>query len=1292
MKQISCVICVLAFSIVTCCISVTAASTAACTFINESFHVAANCTERITATDPLNVVIEMRGVVVPLNLIGAISNVTVIVRDVVRSVDDPSWATLEAMILVSGTQVSGVSLMLTNVTLLHTSLSLILVSNPASGVGLQRVAVSLTGCDISLFAAPLTRCLIGIVGTSQYHNVTIGIVRSRLAMQWEQYRDADDFALGLVYIGPMLEQPSSGLTLHVNDTNITLTVTTVPDAVFSEKTCTYFGVLVVNQPQRDRPVTLTAADVLFWKLRLHAADTPIAHMSMSVATIFSPLDTRALTTIGWNMRVVQSFLNMTGQDTAVVFMWTAATTEGAHIEVSSSDVNLYRRGLGSMTKLSCESSIVKGDGANFVSTDVLIRDVVGVAETGAGDPTNASVVDASAGSSASIVHLGRMSQVSVTVDRVVINISITFGYVSKKQQINVNAFCASALLLDSANLVLIFASNFTVTNSTITASSVLSYSSVFKAFPNAMMYLTNVGLFTVTVSMVSSRCVASDVTFVAAGIVSPILTATDTSFDITVAFAVTQTGLWSMGGKPSSNSSALDEASVSHNNHILMERVTFDHDVAAEDARWDAMPVASREVTMRRHEIGVLAFISNHTNNTMTLRSVYSRATRFMVHTLIVMGAQPLPSFLQTQPDIAEVLHVFSTGAQLFNSTLLVDSCVFVNGSLVALIYTQPLSVASQLPARLSVINSTFVSPALSLYEGGAVTRIFTAVAKPFPRLSAHITNSRFIGYEYVIHPLSVNWSNMALERFDDAFDFRCVALNGAPLTKQDSGVPSNRLLRVIGLPDECRLVVSATASLTNSRELPVPLAPRTQRADLVMSPYLTTATAVASLVSPLTAILMQRSIAALALAGCDADISDPPAASDSPLQLQLGNVTTGGYVRGAVVGNVVFLACACTLGVLVGLFATRGEQHALSAGAWLVHAARAVGLPGLALAPLSLLLQPTVTMSVLALGALDGDAAGVVLGLVGLAVYLAPCAYLGWMTTVRLQCHAIPAVPSRHHAAAPSASPAAFLHVAHLLVAERVKWVSRGRAARVYHVHFGGVFEGYVGHRTWFVWVEVGTGVAFGLLTGFQPSTDAGCRAQLWVNVALSAAILASVALWPYNGLLWNVNYAVNAAVMMVVAVLLVLNDDDASGVVAMVAAWVAVAFTICDQLLTLHYQGGLKGLVATWLGSAQQIVGQAPPPRTFFDNEATAQHRGVRRNARSAPLDVKRPRMHATIPSAIPSTAWLRSTTPQLRLETLVFLACRRTAEQHPAARHHQAKGKHPIVRSKSFQSIIP
>ncbi|CUG89473.1 membrane-associated protein, putative [Bodo saltans] len=243
----------------------------------------------------------------------------------------------------------------------------------------------------------------------------------------------------------------------------------------------------------------------------------------------------------------------------------------------------------------------------------------------------------------------------------------------------------------------------------------------------------------------------------------------------------------------------------------------------------------------------------------------------------------------------------------------------------------------------------------------------------------------------------------------------------------------------------------------------------------------------------------------------------------------------------------------------------------------------------------MSLLLQPTVTMSVLSLSALGGGGGDVVLGLIGLTVYIVPCVYLGWMTTARLQCIAIPELSTTRKRRGQEAHPSKIPIVVEVLVAERVKWVSQRREARVYYRHFGAVFEGYVGGRTWFVWIEMGTGLAYGVLTGFEPSTDAGCRAQLWVNFVLSVAILASAALWPYNGLLWNLNYALNAAVMMAVAVLMVLKDDDASGVVAMVAAWVAVAFTLFDTTL--------RAVVGGLANALRRLVGLIPRDTTLWN-----------------------------------------------------------------------------------------
>ncbi|CUG53875.1 membrane-associated protein, putative [Bodo saltans] len=307
----------------------------------------------------------------------------------------------------------------------------------------------------------------------------------------------------------------------------------------------------------------------------------------------------------------------------------------------------------------------------------------------------------------------------------------------------------------------------------------------------------------------------------------------------------------------------------------------------------------------------------------------------------------------------------------------------------------------------------------------------------------------------------------------------------------------------------------------------------------------------------------------------------------DSPLQLKIGRDSAGSSHRGTVVGNLaVFAICVFASLLLVALLYSGGsppsptsdleapanvaditaaekQSSQLSArfASLVCHAAK-LRLPGMYFVVVSLLLQPTVTASLLIL-IYGEDGSDAVIGAAGFfATILVVCGIGRVLDPRRVHFRAVARrmrVGSNHHdnsdqenddpnsfaerrlrsnrSARWGATMVAVLEWCQNAEMAKVRWCPRhNHSDKLFVQRYGFLFEGCNDRRHWWLMVEMLCTVVIGILSGIVPNSEMSCLAIAWCALAVCVcAFLAVVALHPMNSqvetivvnLLWGAQVA---------------------------------------------------------------------------------------------------------------------------------------------------------------------
>lgn len=924
---------------------------------------------------------------------------------------------------------------------------------------------------------------------------------------------------------------------------------------------------VVNETVTD--VSLTLKDTTCW-----VGET--AHMSTAVQ-LFGVFDEQGFNATNITFIAISSSMNLTGHDQAIVFELEAVPS-AVSIRVSMVACHVYLRAGGpgdKGTSMAREASIVKFDKSIVADSNVFLEGLV--VDISAQGPTLAFDEDQSPGITAIVMHVGVAHRSVVLLRNIVGFLAIPFSYPSRipQDRAKMVSTSTSALLVDSDGLSKRGASSvgsrFEVDGCRLTLSQTFYPSELVLAGPFGFIVAS--GLFSLTISSVNASFVARNCVVVQGGLYVP---------STASLFAASDFGVFATGAVPRANAST-----VLVGNTITIINVSITHDDVSAARLRATVPLAVVPFMSEILRCNVLIVSGVHEKTSVTLHAVHQVSLKLSVTLLVLRGAT-----MPDNPFYAIVLEQMGIGqpvTQLRDAVVAARSIHVLNGSIMALQSTSRIQSYEGAGLSLSVADSTFAapSPSSSAFTTG------DAASKPLPMIELALRLVNFTGYRSLVSDRFpfINWTNQNRVGAD-RFALDCLLWDGEPLFGQSQSAAMN----VVGIPrayigrqsNECPGPhITPTQELTQTRVLIVPYVRRSQLGSSTSS-LLTLGAIVASVINTGTSVLMQRSLAVLALCNSLDDGESPPAATDSPLQLRLG----GSYTLGTVLGNAVFVVVY----VAVAAFAT--SLPALKQQAqkrWSFRSLRKcigsnpAGLPGLVIGPLNLVLQPTIVAAVQTLLYGNRNGGGVALAVFGLLAFCGTGAALSFVGCCRQRCASVPTAvferKSNRRKVSLDAHKGDSLHlwaaaIGKRLVATYVTWVCRTRDERTYFGRFSRVFDGLTAGRVWFLWVEFATAVACGVLSALQFESASDCRAQLIANEVLSACLLVLCAAWAYNGLLWNLNYAANTALMVVAGALMLAEDVSSAELVCLLSAWSALAFAAADVVCVVACYGWRDGL----------------------------------------------------------------------------------------------------------------
>ncbi len=357
---------------------------------------------------------------------------------------------------------------------------------------------------------------------------------------------------------------------------------------------------------------------------------------------------------------------------------------------------------------------------------------------------------------------------------------------------------------------------------------------------------------------------------------------------------------------------------------------------------------------------------------------------------------------------------------------------------------------------------------------------------------------------------------------------------------------------------------VSGSASLTASLSLELPI--RRKHLPLT-SPVLVTLSAFSSSATlPSAAMAVQRTVLLQSLVACDFSLEDELDVSSNPTRMAVGGPVNR-FIRGSVVGNWLFW-----VGIALGLYGSC-LAWALRAGqAWSCSTDKAA-LPGLMVAPVVFLLQPTLSSSVALVvhSADDGDSA---LGVVSCVLVLV---ILGLVTVLCTSRFGSIKILREEEENDDELSPwqRRVLGLLLYLFDDGLEWQD---TIPRFTARYGKLFEPYRAGMHGFAVFELLNCAVTGVLGGIMPKTDEECNGILILLCAQSSLCLAAV-LWcrPYGGRADSFVSVFAGVCSLLMAVMALVGDEIATGTTAAIIVYTsllgAVAFVAHVLVLTrLH------------------------------------------------------------------------------------------------------------------------
>jgi hypothetical protein len=397
------------------------------------------------------------------------------------------------------------------------------------------------------------------------------------------------------------------------------------------------------------------------------------------------------------------------------------------------------------------------------------------------------------------------------------------------------------------------------------------------------------------------------------------------------------------------------------------------------------------------------------------------------------------------------------------------------------------------------------------------------------------------------------------------------------------------------------------------------------------------TTTAVAGVALPASVVAgaagggsMQRASLQLSLSVCEFSLSEPLDPASSPTQLGFGPAQCY-YIRGAVIGNVIFMLGIVILSMIaVALRIHFGPRPRMS---W-IRASGSLALPGWLIIPVSALLQPVSSSATTLLRnpAPNGPyaAADFVIGIIGLVWCAA-----SWVVVLYLMTNGFHAIAVQHfdaeeeqerakekaqraHALAtgnasdsdkdkednesdgegnkkekqeavspaqkPGSGPRSLLEkMAH----KKYEWVDSHQGNR-FVKRYGPIFDVYGTGRNWFVSVELGMSLLSGVAGGLTPNYEDICdEVQIALTVLCGLYLVVVAIMWPYNSWILTVVQILNATLAFTWAVASFFDNVPGVIVSALAAAQVwlmvlCVAAAFLDIFLSQRVQSMLSHLAS--------------------------------------------------------------------------------------------------------------
>ncbi|CUG35280.1 serine-threonine protein kinase, putative [Bodo saltans] len=281
---------------------------------------------------------------------------------------------------------------------------------------------------------------------------------------------------------------------------------------------------------------------------------------------------------------------------------------------------------------------------------------------------------------------------------------------------------------------------------------------------------------------------------------------------------------------------------------------------------------------------------------------------------------------------------------------------------------------------------------------------------------------------------------------------------------------------------------------------------------DFVLTPTIVTALSVmqsvssivgpasAASASPASAIAVTRLAILQALLSCN--VVATADGGNSLIGLSLGPVA-GGYMRGAVVGNIFIVVCfvAATGLLLLGfmLYGRMAHGHPFHRTVGALQATFHV--PGVLMLPIAAVCQPTLTASVqlIAMQPVAGDRLFGILGVVAVLLLMLPftvavlCTFCLELSTGSAEEQQMSTVPLKDHA-----TWGKVLYLKAILFQRRARWVPRSQdaAAVRWKQQFGPIFADSA--TWWFPLVDMWISAAVGVVGGVTLNQTSVCRGQL--------------------------------------------------------------------------------------------------------------------------------------------------------------------------------------------------